>query len=389
MKKEKNIKTLLSIVGFFTLASALSDVFVNIYIWKLKESFMLLTLYMVSGYIVIPFVFYLAGLWGQKTDRLNIYKLGIYFYILFYIVVLLLNKDITHPFNLVLLGLIKGLGMGFYFFGLHILIFDYTSTENRDKFYANMSILSGASALVAPFAAGYITFSVPDFKGYYIIFIASVIFFLISSILSSGLKSGPIKTTYKVASLIFGGSKQWRGTMWAYFWLAAKDTISLFLVGILVYKSTGSEFSFGKYALIVSVITICSSYIIGKFSKPHKRASYVLIGSFLYLLATLALMIKIEFSTLLIYGIIAGVADYLIRIPLSAHAFDTIALDMNAHEKKMEYIVARDVPIAIGRIFILGLFVLFIQYFPVGGIKAIMLLITAAPFAIYFSIYKK
>ena len=139
MTKEQSLKRLLLITGLFFLASMLSDVFVNVYIWRLKTDFVLIAKYLISCFAVIPLVFYLCGYIGMKIDRVSIYKIGIGFFILFYLMVLLINKNITN--HLILIGAIKGIAMGFYWFGFHILTFDYTGKDNRDKFFANLFMI--------------------------------------------------------------------------------------------------------------------------------------------------------------------------------------------------------------------------------------------------------
>ncbi len=386
MEKKYLLERLIFITILFTLGTVFSEVFVNIFIWRLKNDYFLIITYLFACYLTIPFIFYISGYIGMSLDRVWIYKIGIIFHALFYFLILIFNKNITS--HLIELGIIKGIAMGFYWFGYHILVFDYTAKENRDYFYANLAIISAVISLLAPFAAGFLINRFIDYKGYYTVFIISSLFFIFAVYLSTKLKSVPIKKPYKIEDLIFTKNKKWRGTMIAYFFLAAKDTISMFLISILVFKVTGNEFSLGKYIFLVSGITIATSYFIGKFSKPETRHSYVLVGSIIYFLACIILIYKINFQTLILYGIFSAIADYLIRIPLSAYALDIISLDANASERKMEYIVARDIPIALGRIIILVVFAIFLQYINESAVKAIIFIISFMPYLMYKAMYK-
>ena len=58
MNTEKRYKHLVLITVLFTLGMVLSDVFVNIFIWRLKSNFELICIYAISTYAVVPFVFY-------------------------------------------------------------------------------------------------------------------------------------------------------------------------------------------------------------------------------------------------------------------------------------------------------------------------------------------
>lgn len=384
--KNKNLLIFILTIILFTAGMVLSGAFVNIYIWKLKSDFNLIIKYLISTYITVPFIFYLCGYIGMYIDRLSIYKIGIAFHSIFYLFVLLVREKITD--YLVIFGIIYGIAIGFYWFGYHILTIDYTDFGKREKFYATTSIIASVSSMLGPLISGFIIHILPDLKGYYVIFAVSSFLMLSSVVLVSPLKSKPILKPYKIEDLIFTKNKKWLKTMIGYFFISGKDAISMFLISILVVKTTGSEFTFGKLAFFVSFITITTSYLIGKFSKPHIRSNYVITGATLYFLIAFILVFKINFHTLVVYSILASVAEILIRIPFSAYAMDLISLDANVNERKMEYIVARDVPIALGRITSLIIFMIFLKYFDITAIKMILLLISTFPFAIYWAMYK-
>jgi YQGE family putative transporter len=323
----------------------------------------------------------------MRIDRVMIYIIGIFCYVTFYFMVLIFRETITA--QVILWGFVKGLAMGFFFFGYHILTYDYTSPSNRDRFYAVTSIITGVCSLLGPITAGFVINYFKDFTGYYMIFGCSAVLFAAAVVLSFSMKSTPIKRPYKIEDLIFTKNKKWQDTMIAYVFLAGKDTIATFLVAILVFKSTGSEFSLGKYSSLVAIATISTAWFLGRFSKPSTREGYVLTGAILSFVSAFLLLYKINFVTLLIYGIIGAVADFLVRIPISAHALDIISLDANANERKMEYIVARDVPTAVGRITMLVVFILILQYMPAWGTKTVILLISTFPAGIYWAMYKR
>jgi YQGE family putative transporter len=387
MEKDKNLKRFLLTIVLFMAASILSDAFANIYLWRIKADYIPITLYLLACYFTIPVIFYLCGYIGMRIDRVTIYIIGIFCYITFYGMVLLFRENIGQ--QVILWGFVKGLAMGFFFFGYHILTFDFTSTSNRDLFYTNTTVISGACSLLGPMTAGLIITHFRNFSGYYIIFGCSAVLYMAAVALSFSMKSKPIKKPYKVEDLIFTKNKKWQDTMIAYLFLSGKDTIATFLITILVFKSTVNELKVGIYSALASIAAITAALLLGRFSKPQTRKSYVLTGAILAFASAFLLIYAINIYTLIAYGIISAVADYLVRTPISAHALDVISLDVNAHERKMEYIVARDIPTAVARITMLVVFVLFLQYMPVNGIKAIILLISMFPFGVYWAMYMR
>ncbi|MCE5300608.1 MAG: MFS transporter [Spirochaetia bacterium] len=387
MDKKSSVNRLQITLTLFTIASVLSDGFVNIYLWRTKGNFMPITTYMLACYLVIPVIFYLSGYICMRIDRVSVYRAGIFSFMAFYLMPLVFRENIAD--HVILWGIIKGVAMGFYWFGYHILAFDYTDTGTRDRFYSNVSIISGACALVGPVLSGFIIHRFPDYRGYYVVFAISAALYLAAIVMSGSMKSTPIKKPYKIEDLVFTKNKKWGGTMLAYLFLSGKDTIAMFLPGLLVFKATGSELTLGQYGMLIAGVTIAVAWLMGKRIKPENREKFVFTGAVLMPFITLILVLKLDFYGLLAYGILNAIADYFIKIPISAHALDVISLDANANVRKMEYIVARDMPIALARVVMMVVFILFIQYMPAWGIKAVFMLISVFPFGVWWAIYKK
>ncbi|PKL92357.1 MAG: hypothetical protein CVV21_03340 [Candidatus Goldiibacteriota bacterium HGW-Goldbacteria-1] len=384
MEKQLRLNRLIGITVLFTVAVVLSDVFVNIYIWRLKNNYASLSLYMLSTYAVVPFIFYANSFIARKLDRVSIYRIGILFYTAFYLCVLVLNQKVTD--YLILLGVLKGLAMGFYWFGYHVLTFDYTSPQNRDKFYSITSVASGITSLLAPPVAGYMIVKLGGYNGYYFIFITSAVLFIGAILMSSSLKSEPVDHPYRIKDLIFTRDKKWRGVLIAYFFLAARDAITMFLFAVLLVKVTDSEFTFGKITILFSAVSITSAYLLGKISKPVHREKLILYGAIIQFAASLVLLVKIDFIFLVIQGLLFPIGDNLIRIPISAYSMDVISESDPEGKRKMEYLVARDLPIAAGRISMMLFFMFLLQHLPVHGIKATIFMISLAPFGIWLAL---
>ncbi|MBN2753970.1 MAG: MFS transporter [Candidatus Goldbacteria bacterium] len=384
MEKQIRLNRLIGITVLFTIAVVLSDVFVNIYIWRLKNNYASLSLYMLSTYAVVPFIFYANGFIARKLDRVSIYRIGIIFYAAFYLCVLVLNQKVTD--YLILLGVLKGLAMGFYWFGYHVLTFDYTSPQNRDRFYSITSVASGITSLLAPPVAGYMIVKLGGYTGYYFIFITSALLFISAILMSSSLKSEPVDHPYKIKDLIFTRDKKWRGVLIAYFFLAARDAITMFLFAVLLVKVTDSEFTFGRITILFSAVSITTAYLLGKISKPVHREKLILYGAIIQFAASLVLLVKIDFIFLVIQGLLFPIGDNLIRIPISAYSMDVISESDPEGKRKMEYLVARDLPIAAGRISMMLFFMFLLQHLPVYGIKATIFIISLAPFGIWLAL---
>jgi YQGE family putative transporter len=316
----------------------------------------------------------------------KLYIAGIFSYAAFYLLVLIFREKVID--HLVLIGIIKGIAMGLYWFGYHILTIDYTEHGKRDSFYSTTSVISGSASMAGPLIAGLIIKTSQALSGYYMVFAMTSFLLLVAAVMITPLKSTPIKKPYKIEDLIFTKNKKWRNTMIAYLFLSGKDAIMMFMLAVLVVRATGSEFTFGGFATLVSGMAILTAFLMGRFSRPGIRKYLVLSGAALSFLASLLLVYKISFPTLIIYGLIGAVADCLVRIPFSAYSMDLITLDASVNERKMEYIAARDVPIAAGRILTLVLFLILLKNMDLNAIKVIMPLISSFLFVVYWAMYK-
>src|SRR4030095_9092136 len=85
----KDLLLLLIIGGLYSLSVALSNTFVNIYLWKQTGEFSDLALYNLSIVILQPLTFILAGRWAKKVDRVKVLRIGVIFLAIFYLTVLI------------------------------------------------------------------------------------------------------------------------------------------------------------------------------------------------------------------------------------------------------------------------------------------------------------
>ncbi len=385
MDKQQDLKRFILTLALFFAGTVLSEVFVNIYIWKLKSDFTLICTYLIACYITVPLVFYLCGYIGMRIDRVKIYISGIFFYALFYLLALFLKENLVN--HLILMGVIKGVAMGLYWFGYHILTLDYTEHGKRDSFYGTASAISAAASMAGPFISGFVIQKMQHLTGYYVMFGVTSFLLLAAVIIVAPLRSALIRKPYKIEDLIFTKNKKWLKTMIAYFFISGKDAIMMFMMAVLVVRATGSEFTFGKYAALVSGVAILTSFFMRRFSKPDTRRKFVLTGTIITFSISFLLVFNTSFPVLLVYGVLGAMADYLVRIPFSAYSMDLISLDANVNERKMEYIVARDIPIALGRLVTLALFLILLRNMDLNAIKAIILIISTFPFAVYWAMY--
>ncbi len=102
----RDLMLLLSIGGLYALSMALSNTFVNVYLWKQSGEFVDLALYNLAAVVFQPITFILAGRWAKKIDRVVVLRLGVSSLSVFFFTVLFLGEK-ANQFLLVLGAVIR------------------------------------------------------------------------------------------------------------------------------------------------------------------------------------------------------------------------------------------------------------------------------------------
>ena len=187
----KDLIFLLIIGGLYSLSIALSNTFVNVYIWKQTEDFFQIAIYNLTVVIFQPLTFILAGKMAKKVDRMIVFRIGIIFLAVFYATVLITGTNANR--FLILLGAILGIGYGFYWLAFNVLTFEITEPETRDFFNGFLGVLNSVGGMIGPLLAGVIISRLTGFIGYTIIFIISLGLFALATFLSFFMSKRPPK----------------------------------------------------------------------------------------------------------------------------------------------------------------------------------------------------
>jgi YQGE family putative transporter len=383
----RDLLLLLSIGTLYSLATALANTFVNVYLWKQSHNYMPIALYQISISILQAITFILVGKLAKRIDRVIILRAGVILLALFYISVLFFQTKSL--FLTILIGMILGMGNGCYWLSFNLLNFEVTEPETRQFFNGFMGLLSSFSGMVGPIIAGYIISRMIDNKGYHIIFFVAMILFVCSVILSFFLSRRELDSKYNLIRIFKErqNNDNWKRITYANFFQGTRDGIFLFVISIYIYLSTGSELALGKYGLITSLVSFVTYYIVTRLIKPSFRKHAIFLGGLLLYLAVLFILFKVNFFLLLLYGITISIAYPIILVPYLSLTYDVIGKSFKAREYRVEYIVIREVYLNAGRIFSVLTFLISIQFVsPKILIPILMSIFGAGHFLVFFMI---
>ncbi|XJZ26238.1 MFS transporter [Bacillota bacterium Lsc_1132] len=374
----KDLLLLLVIGGLYSLSVALSNTFVNIYLWKQTGEFSDLALYNLAIVVLQPLTFILAGRWAKKVDRVIVLRIGVIFLALFYVMVLLTG---THASKfLLLLGSFLGIGYGFYWLAYNVLTFEITEPETRDFFNGFLGILSSVGGMIGPIAAGIIITRLEKFTGYTVVFGLSLTLFALAVLLSFSLKPRPANGKYCFTRILQERkhNENWRLITNAHFFQGLREGTFIFVISVFVFISTGSEMALGTYGLINSGISFIAYYAASRLITKHKRKKAILIGGLILYAAILLIIWDVNYVKLMLYAALIAIAYPILLVPYISTTYDVIGTGWKAAEMRIEYIVVREIFLNVGRIVSILVFLMAISLFNEQKSIPILLLILGA-----------
>lgn len=370
---DKDAWLLLFISFLYTLAAALSNTYVNVYLWKLKESFLIIGLFNLYQYIAIMVGFIIAGRLSKRLDRVFILRIGVIVLTIFYLTVLLLGDEATKYHAL--LGIMLGLGEGFFWFSFNLLYFETTGPQNRDSFNGWNGFLTSGSGIIIPFLSGWFISSKTGVSGYKTIFFISLAIFIIAVIVSLFFQKMVYTGVFRLKEVIKETTERsdWRNIFLAMTAQGMREGVILFLIGLLIYIEKKNEFSLGTYTMIISTVTSITYFLVGRYINRSWRDTSMLIGTLFMALAVIPLSLEISYSRILIYGIITSLFAPLYFIPLTSKTFDRIGKDSKSADLRGEYIVVREAGLNNGRIIITVAFIIIVKFFGIEYLQYLLL----------------
>lgn len=379
---------LLIIGGLYALSIALSNTFVNVFLWKQSGKFIDIALYNLSSVVLQPITFIIAGKWAKKVDRVIVLRLGVSFLALFFLTVLLLGERANE--FIVLLGCLLGIGYGFYWLAFNVLTFEITEPDSRDFFNGFLGLLTSFSGMIGPIFSGFVISSLEKFTGYKIIFSLSLLLFFIAVLLSFFLYRRSAKGNYSFKRILSERKNNinWKRILNAHFFQGFREGTFVFVIVVWVFITTNSELALGTFGLVQSAVSFVSYYVVTRLIKARFRKKAILAGGVLLYAAIYIILFKLTYPGLLIYAAVISIAYPLLTVPYVSLTYDVIGRAWKAAEMRIEYIVVRELFVNLGRVVSILLFIATISLFDEESIRYLMMVLGAGHLILYFFVRK-
>ncbi|EIT85179.1 MFS superfamily transporter protein [Fictibacillus macauensis ZFHKF-1] len=349
-RRDKEWSLLLIVGGLFYLSTALSNSFVNIYIWKQSGELLNIALYNLAMVCVQPIAFYVAGMLTKKIDRVVVLRIGVSILSLFYLLVVLFGAEVNN--HLLLLGGMLGAGLGFYWLAFNVLTFEVTEPNTRDAFNGYLGVLSSLAGMMGPFASGLIISVFSQKAGYPFIFGFSLFLFFLAVGLSFLLSKRTSEGSYCIGVVwrLRKVNHQWRKVLHAHFFQGIREGTFVFLIVIWVFMLTESELALGTFGLLQSAVSFIAYFLVSRFITPSRRTRAMLVGGLCLLVSTFIFWLPVTYALLLGYGALVSAAYPLLLVPYASLTYDVIGRAEEAGPRRVEYVVVREWFLNAGRI---------------------------------------
>ncbi|WP_139904936.1 MFS transporter [Clostridium thermarum] len=382
-KLGKDAVIFIFVQALFTLSTALSATFVNVYMWRLTSDVKYIVFQNILSSITIVLMFISAGFISRKSGITSCIRLGILFNLLFYIAILLLREKTSD--YIVYLGVLSGGAVGFYYYGINTLIYHYTNSSNRPYYFGVSGALAAIMSTIAPVISGYIIVSKEKLQGYYVVFFISFILFLAAVLLSYCLTQIKEFGEYKVVKILLSKKdKAWKKLMAAKFLMGFRDGSFGLLLGLLVYMIFQNELNMGKLTTVTSILSIGATYIIGRFLNKKNQKKIFRIGALIIFCSTLILVIWSNFIGVVANSLLNALFTCLWTIPFNSIIYELIDKTSQGKGNVGDYMSALEVPVVFGRVISLLIFLALNLYFDMRiAIRIVLPLLSSTIFFMY------
>ncbi|MCT1903905.1 MFS transporter [Oceanobacillus sojae] len=383
----RDLWMLLLIGTLYAAGIFLSNTFVNVYLWKQSGDFFVIANYHLASYVFQALSFIYAGKLSKKIDRIIILRIGILFLCFFFLFVLWIG-ELAAYYNFIL-GCLLGIGYGFFWLAYYLLTFEITEPDTRDWFNGISGTLTSFAGMIGPLLAGWIISKMAGDVGYTAIFIISLSLFIAAIVVSFFIIRKGSRGSFALAAVINERkrNKNWKRILHAHFFQGLREGIYGFYITIWIFLVTNSELVLGVFNLFLSGLSIVFYFVALKWIKPYLRKKAILFGGILLFASIFIIIFEMSLFWLIIYAVIIGIAFPILTVPYESLTYDVIGRARMVEERRVEYIIVREIYLNLGRIASVMVFIFGMFLFPHDMIIPILLVIFGAGHAIiYFCI---
>lgn len=346
---ENDQKRLLATYWAFIFANLLSAIFVNTFIFAVDGSFRSVVTYNLFVYVAIMLVSFLQGYLGKRFSCKITFQIGIFLYMLFYIVLLIAREQIGS--YLAVVGVIYGSGAAFLYISLNVLSLEYSPLNKRSVYLSVQGMITSVSSLLVPFISGFVLDWFMGMIGYILVFSISIAFFILAYFLSTKLANFKTESKNYTWSLIkaLPRRKNWIFAFLGESVRGIREAAMGFMLVSLLYSKVNSNILIGSFNMINGILLLIGFYCIAKRLTFSNAKRYYAIGCTVFALSTLLLLYDVSPATIFLVGIISAFFTSFANNSSTLIIYNVMDHIYNSGQKRTESMVLREAVLNFGR----------------------------------------
>jgi MFS family permease len=348
MKQINAIYAMHSIDG---LAGSLIGIFIPIYLLSLNYSLPKIFTWLLIYGVLVFFFFLLTGVITDRIGLKNTIIIRFPFLFAYLLLLFWLDKFSVSFFTILLLSIFSALQVSLYWFPLHCYFTLHHEENATGKSVGRLFAFPEILNLLTPLIGGALTVA----YGFKALFGVSILLHLFSVFPLLKLAEIKTKINFKLSRIKELFSK-YPKYFFAEFFENIGEEVSYVILPIFIFLLFNNVLSVGAFGTFSKIGSILFILLIGQYSDRYNKKTLIKVGSVLLLTTWVIRYFTDSQTVFFITAIITGFFTILIMVP-----FNTIIYSTARKDKFDDFIIFREIPVALARISIYSLCLLAIS----------------------------
>src|SRR6266567_9035604 len=338
-KLHKDAQKLLTTIFLYNLIGPLFGIFIDAFLWRQTHNIVLVSLYNVIAYTLVPFAFYLNGYLLRRYSPALPYTVSLLASGLA-ITILMFLPNLSY-LSVVIFSIVDGLTLGIYWANRNLLTLKTTTTHDRIYFSSIETASSTITSVLIPALIGwFISIGTPlhlytPIQGYQLLLVYIFVVILRIGFISKSINTAKIKIPTLLVKNI---SANWKKFRWIQFFYGMQNGVAYFVPVLVVLIIVGNEGALGTVQSISSIVASVLIYFLGKTLKTHHRMGLIAIGIFFTIIGSLLFSTLYSTIGILIFFAAQALAEQFIWVGGSSINYDLIDIDNRDEKQHYAYV---------------------------------------------------
>lgn len=336
----------------FSTAVTLSNIFISTFLFSAGGEMSTIATYHVFFYFCEMLGIYFAVRFSYKVGSVRFSVIGIVLHLIAYLILLIAQERTIHIYPVI--GIVSGIGSGFYWIAYYTLIQLYTTEHNRQYGMSYSGLVGNLIVLIAPSFSGVVLVCIPGHWGYMTVFGIAFLFFAWSMWIIRRLKSAGKSETKRVLFPLvreFWHEKVLNDSIVCEFIRGLRSGLYTYYFNILIFSMTSNEFILGITSTIKGAAAMLIFYLLGRRNIGRKsRFTLFLIASILGICVTSSLFFWYTAVAMVVYSVLDNSTNVVVDNYSAFTGYQIAQYTSRKRDLRMENSALRLIALECGRI---------------------------------------